>query len=115
MSTTPSIGLIEKDPERLLKFKECCDLLLIGGYFRARIQSLSAFDRVVGGIAWSLAASGAETGEIDVIFTENASIGQRIRMSDQLVAALLAAKCPHRLQSHQIQGLDYSHLFPVIQ
>ena len=24
-------------------------------------------------------------------------------------------KCPHRLDPHQIQGLDFIHIFPVIQ
>lgn len=24
-------------------------------------------------------------------------------------------KCPHRLEPHQIQGLDFIHIFPVIQ
>lgn len=29
-----------------MKLKECCDILLAGGYFRARIPTLSPFDRV---------------------------------------------------------------------
>jgi hypothetical protein len=24
-------------------------------------------------------------------------------------------KCPHRIEPHQIQGLDFIHIFPVIQ
>ena len=24
-------------------------------------------------------------------------------------------KCPHRLEPHQIQGLDFIHIFPVVQ
>ena len=24
-------------------------------------------------------------------------------------------KCPHRLEPHQIQGLDFIHIYPVIQ
>ena len=67
----------EKDPERLLKLKECCDLLLAGGYFRARIPTLSPFDKVVGGLAWSITASGVDV-DVDVIFQENASIGQKM-------------------------------------
>jgi hypothetical protein len=31
------------------------------------------------------------------------------------VAALPRLKCPHRLEPHQIQGLDFIHIFPVIQ
>ena len=104
----------ETDPERVLKLKECCDLLLAGGYFRARIPTLSPFDKVVGGLAWSITASGVDV-DVDVIFAENSSIGAKIRTSDQIVRALVAMHCPHPLQSHQIQGLDYHHLFPIIQ
>ena len=28
---------------------------------------------------------------------------------------MVAMKCPFPLQSHQIQGLDYTHLFPIVQ
>ena len=146
LSPADSGGVVldEKDPERLLKLKECCDLLLAGGYFRARIPTLSPFDKVVGGLAWSITASGVEV-DVDVIFQENASIGQKMsgsgtettsalpipaashlcppvcvccwssKTSDQVVKALVAMKCPFPLQSHQIQGLDYTHLFPIIQ
>ena len=144
--------MAEKDPERLLKLKECCDLLLAGGYFRARIPTLTPFDKVVGGLAWSITASGVDV-DVDVIFQENASIGQKMsplhynrihnrmlsglvpsgntahrllalclcrvdassKTSDQIVKAMVAMRCPFPLQSHQIQGLDYAHLFPIIQ
>ena len=36
-------------------------------------------------------------------------------MSDSIVKALIRLKCPHALQSHQIQGLDLDKCFPVIQ
>ena len=71
------VVLAESDPERLLKLKECCDLLLAGGYFRARIPTLSPFDKVVGGLAWSITASGVDV-DVDVLFQENASIGQKM-------------------------------------
>ena len=53
--------------------------------------------------------------DVDIIFTENSTIGQKIRLSDQLVKALVKMKSPHPLQPHQIQGLDYDHIFPIIQ
>ncbi len=31
------------------------------------------------------------------------------------MAALPRLKCPHRLEPHQIQGLDFIHIFPVVQ
>lgn len=40
--------------------KQCCDLLLAGGYFRARIPTLSPFDKVVGGIVWALTISASQ-------------------------------------------------------
>ena len=107
-------GTGETDPERVLRLKECCDLLLAGGYFRCRLPRLSAFDKVVGGMAWSITASGVDVA-VDVIFTENATIGQKIRTADLIVAALTSMRCPSPVQSHQIQGLDYAHLFPCIQ
>lgn len=109
-----SSGVEETDPERVFKLKECCDLLLAGGYFRARIPTLSSFDKVVGGMVWSITASGVDV-DVDIIFQENATIGQRIKLSDQLVKAMVKMQSPHPLQAHQIQGLDYDHLFPVLQ
>mmetsp|Transcript_7207 Transcript_7207/g.13666 ORF Transcript_7207/g.13666 Transcript_7207/m.13666 type:complete len:631 (-) Transcript_7207:188-2080(-) len=104
----------EKEPERILKLKECCDMLLAAGYFRARISSLSPFDKVVGGMCWAITASGASV-SVDILFQENSTIGQRIKLSENLVKALLQMKCPLPLQSHQIQGLDYDNLFPILQ
>lgn len=31
------------------------------------------------------------------------------------MSALPKMKCPHRLEPHQIQGLDFIHIFPVVQ
>jgi len=36
----------EVDPEQQAKFDEIISLLLAGGYFRARISTLDAFDKV---------------------------------------------------------------------
>lgn len=36
---------------------ELCELLVAGGYFRARITGLSAFDKVAGGLAWDSGGS----------------------------------------------------------
>ena len=63
-------------------------MLLAGGYFRARIPTLSAFDKVVGGMVWSITGSGVDV-DVDIIFTENSTIGQRIRLADQLVKAFV--------------------------
>ena len=94
------------------KEAEIIELLVAAGYFRARITGLTTFDKVVGGMAWCMTASSVE---VDVVFVENASIGQKIKIGESIERALVRMKCPHPLQAHQIQGLDYGALFPVVQ
>lgn len=36
-------------------------------------------------------------------------------LTEKIVAVLQKMKCPHRIEPHQIQGLDFIHIFPVIQ
>lgn len=36
-------------------------------------------------------------------------------LTEKIVAVLPEMKCPHRIEPHQIQGLDFIHIFPVIQ
>ncbi len=85
-------------------------MLLAAGYFRARLATLSPFDKVVGGMVWSITASGVEVG-VDILFQENSTIGDRIKLSEQLVKALLYMKCPLPLQSHQIQGFTIECIY----
>jgi hypothetical protein len=37
------------------------------------------------------------------------------KVAERIVEALESMGVPHPLQSHQIHGLDYDHLFPVVQ
>ena len=39
-------GGLKLDPEQQQKYEEIISLLLAGGYFRARISTLDAFDKV---------------------------------------------------------------------
>lgn len=50
---------------------------MAGGYFRARIQGLSRFDKVVGGMAWCITASNEDL-DVDLFFQEEANMGQRM-------------------------------------
>jgi hypothetical protein len=59
------------------KYLDIIELLVAAGYFRARISSLSPFDRVIGGLAWCITNSAVEA-DVDVVFVENSSIGQRM-------------------------------------
>jgi len=36
-------------------------------------------------------------------------------LTEKIVSVLPRMKCPHRLEPHQIQGLDFIHIFPVVQ
>ena len=48
---------------------ELTELLLAGGYFRARLTDLTAFDKVVGGLAWSITASNVDV-DVDLFYDE---------------------------------------------
>jgi hypothetical protein len=93
---------------------ELTELLLAGGYFRSRLTDLTAFDKVVGGLAWSITASNVDV-DVDLFYDEEANIGQKIKLSETIERALRSMGCPAPLQAHQIQGLDYPALFPVVQ
>ena len=36
-------------------------------------------------------------------------------LTEKIVRVLPEMKCPYRLDPHQIQGLDFVHIFPVVQ
>ena len=99
------------------KYREILEVLLTAGYFRARIGTLSEFDKVVGGLCWCLASSG-EGVDVDILFQENSTIGQRISLSEAIVKVLRKMNCPIPLQPHQIQGgvggSDYPTILQVI-
>eukprot|EP00112_Aurelia_sp_Birch-Aquarium-sp1_P022474 Seg6341.1 transcript_id=Seg6341.1/GoldUCD/mRNA.D3Y31 product="Coiled-coil domain-containing protein 93" protein_id=Seg6341.1/GoldUCD/D3Y31 len=103
-----------EDEEQGIKFEETVELLLAAGYFRARIKGLSPFDKIVGGMVWCITACDFDV-DVDLLFQENSTIGQKIALTEKIVAVLPQMKCPHRIEPHQIQGLDFIHIFPVIQ
>ena len=88
-------------------------ILVSAGYFRARLDLLSAFDKVVGGLCWCIETSG-EGVDVDILFTENSTIGQKIKLSESIVAAVRQMECPFSLQAHQIQGSEWNTCHPVI-
>lgn len=103
-----------EDEEQSVKLTEILELLLAAGYFRARIKGLSPFDKVVGGMTWCITTCNFDI-DVDLLFQENSTIGQKIALTEKIVSVLPKMKCPHRLEPHQIQGLDFIHIFPVIQ
>lgn len=74
----------------------------------------ASFPQVIGGLAWSVTASNVEV-DIHLIYDEDANIGTKIKLSEAIEFALKRMKCPYPLQAHQIQGLDYPAVFPVVQ
>ncbi|CAL1581959.1 unnamed protein product [Knipowitschia caucasica] len=103
-----------EDEEQSIKLAEILELLLAAGYFRARIKGLSPFDKVVGGMTWCITTCNFDV-DVDLLFQENSTIGQKIALTEKIVSVLPKMKCPHRLEPHQIQGLDFIHIYPVIQ
>lgn len=86
------------------KFDGIVLALLSAGYHRATVGSLSEFDKVVGGLCWCITSIGIDV-DVDILFQENSTIGQRIALSEAIVTTLRLLSCPHPLQAHQIQGI----------
>lgn len=55
----------EPEAERDPLLKAILDLLLSAGYSRARESSVSAFDKVSGGLAWCIAAANSSVTDLD--------------------------------------------------
>jgi chromosome segregation ATPase len=106
---------LQVDPEQVEAFTKCIDLLLAGGYFRARIQNLEPFDKIAGGIAWCLINIQSEDQEFHLLLQEHSRMGDKIYLSENIERALASLKCPHVLQAQQLYYLDCIHIFPVIQ
>lgn len=90
------------------------EVLVKAGYFRARINNLADFDKIIGGFAWAMQAFSADL-DIDIFYADSLDLGQKIALTERLVMVLVAMKCPHRIEPHQIVGLDYSSLLPVVK
>lgn len=67
---------VREDEEQKKKFQDIIDLLLAAGYFRARIKGLSNFDKVIGGMTWCIESCNFDV-DIDLLFRENLTIGQK--------------------------------------
>uniref|UniRef100_A0A915ERR8 Coiled-coil domain-containing protein 93 n=1 Tax=Ditylenchus dipsaci TaxID=166011 RepID=A0A915ERR8_9BILA len=102
---------IREDEEQYVKLVECLDMLISAGYFRAKIQGLNAFDKIVGGMVWCISLC-AQQVDVDLLYSENSTIGQKIALTERIVEVLPKVKCPHTIEPHQIQGLDCIHIFP---
>eukprot|EP00029_Vermamoeba_vermiformis_P009756 TRINITY_DN4977_c0_g1_i1.p1 TRINITY_DN4977_c0_g1~~TRINITY_DN4977_c0_g1_i1.p1 ORF type:complete len:637 (+),score=299.86 TRINITY_DN4977_c0_g1_i1:43-1953(+) len=114
-STQSGVGEMQLDPEQVEKYNEIIDLLLAGGYFRARIQGLDSFDKVAGGITWCLTNINQTDLDFRLLLQEHGRMGDKIYLSENIERALTILKCPYPLQAQQIYYLDCIHIYPVIQ
>ncbi len=116
IATMSTDKVYSDEDEQAFTMQRIIDMLIAAGYFRARISGLHVFDVVVGGMSWAITASGVPVA-VDVAFKENANIGEKIQISEQICSALLEMQCPFALRPHQIQGLQLNcfPLFPIVQ
>lgn len=103
---------VRTDPEQAQALEKTLELLAAAGYFRARLGALSAFDRVLGGLAWAIQGSAVDV-DVDVFFDDGATLGEKNKCSENVCRALLRMKCPHKLQSFQITRADWRQVHPV--
>ncbi|KAM3966186.1 coiled-coil domain-containing protein 93 [Aphomia sociella] len=104
---------VREDAEQLVKWHEISDALVAAGYYRAQLQGLSPFDKIVGGLTWCIELCDIDV-DISLLFEENLTIGKKIALTEKIVKVLPTMKCPHVIEPHQIQGLDFINIFPLI-
>ncbi len=95
---------------------------------------MSNFDKIVGGLTWCIETCNFDV-DVDLLFQEDLSIGKKIALTvspfsvffkaainisdfskqEKIVAVTNQMKCPTPVEPHQIQGLDYIHIHPVVQ
>ena len=71
---------VREDEDQVVKLQEMMELLVAGGYFRARIKGLADFDKVIGGICWAIELCDVDV-DTDLLFHESLTIGQKMSVS----------------------------------
>ncbi|XP_022129119.2 coiled-coil domain-containing protein 93 isoform X2 [Pieris rapae] len=105
---------VREDAEQLVKWHEISDALVAAGYYRAQLHGLSPFDKIVGGLTWCIELCDIDI-DINLLFEENLTIGKKIALTEKIVKVLPTMKCPFVIEPHQIQGLDFINIFPLVQ
>ena len=99
---------------QVTKFKAIVQQLYESGYYRSKITALSLFDRVIGGLCWSISNAGISV-DVDILFQENMKTGAKVSLSEAVVSACREMKCPFPLQANQVsQCNDFGALLPII-
>lgn len=86
-------------------------MLVASGYFRARLN-IDPFDKVLGGMCWAITGSNFD---IDLEFEDDLNRGQKVKLSEKVVASLVKMKCPLQIFPHQISGMDFENILPVMK
>eukprot|EP01029_Cantina_marsupialis_P013693 TRINITY_DN303382_c0_g1_i1.p1 TRINITY_DN303382_c0_g1~~TRINITY_DN303382_c0_g1_i1.p1 ORF type:complete len:815 (-),score=315.34 TRINITY_DN303382_c0_g1_i1:174-2582(-) len=101
--------------------KKLIDLLIVAGYFRARVNALTPFDKVVGGLCWCIISSGISV-DVDIFYDDELPLGHKIKLCENICKVLRRMRCPFPLLPNQIRGYgrggfgaDYAAIAPVIQ
>lgn len=67
-----------EDEDQNSKQKQIIDTLVMAGYYRAAIVGgISDFDKIIGGMTWCICACAYDV-DIDLLFHENLTIGQKM-------------------------------------
>ncbi|CAN6456265.1 unnamed protein product [Victoria cruziana] len=90
------------------------DLLSSAGYSRAYDTALSVLDKVINGLAWCISRCNANCG-FYVASDDSGCLQDKLKVEEMIVVALRSIGCPHPLETHQIQSLDYGHVYPVLK
>nr|CAD7459083.1 unnamed protein product [Timema tahoe] len=112
---------VREDEEQKVKLQEIIDLLVAAGYFRARIKGFVFSKEPQHFLTKFLPNSTAEitvphSASLEAVLRPKSSLLLFFRaLTEKIVAVLPEMKCPHAIEPHQIQGLDFIHIFPVIQ
>jgi hypothetical protein len=85
----------DKDQEAQ-KLEEICDILVAGGYFRARLN-IEPFDKILGGMCWSITGSAYD---IDLEFIDDMKRGEKVALAEKVVASLQEMECPYAIFPH---------------
>jgi len=67
--------ILNNDKEREVLYQKIVDLLIVAGYFRARINTLQPFDKILGGITWTLTGSFYD---IDIDFKDEMNLTEKM-------------------------------------
>jgi hypothetical protein len=93
------INLQEREDTEYLQ--KITDMLLAAGYFRARLNNIEPFDKILGGFCWCI------TGlmySVEMDFSDDLTLGEKIKLSEKVVESLQDMRCPFTLYPHEIKN-----------